>query len=83
MEQQLADKLAQQQADLDEQLAFVQVGPGPGPADNWEGVHSFPRRLHRGPDTASLCSHLQQAGSSLALGSGGTRFCLHLPVCAS
>jgi hypothetical protein len=25
MEQQLADKLAQQQADLDEQLAFVQV----------------------------------------------------------
>jgi hypothetical protein len=26
MEQQLADKLAQQQADLDEQLAFVQVG---------------------------------------------------------
>lgn len=27
MEQQLADKLAQQQADLEEQLAFVQVGP--------------------------------------------------------
>jgi hypothetical protein len=25
MEQQLADKLAQQQADLDDQLAFVQV----------------------------------------------------------
>jgi hypothetical protein len=30
MEQQLADKLAQQQADLDEQLAFVQVGSGRG-----------------------------------------------------